>query len=371
MLRLGHNVAARLPYDRDDGQDNGRSAMKQSPGEITSLTGLRGVAALAVAASHFTPLSAELFVDMFFALSGFVISLVYLPSPGARIDWREYATARFARIYPLYIVTSVIAGGLHATGWSWTGPMDHFPIRQAFHEITLTTVMVVRTGITQWNGPAWSVAAEWWTYFTIFPLAAYFGSRVSKELAGIAVAISALALAVGLMQASVEDPTRDAFALGRSFCGFAGGWVAYRFTSECSFTPPRLAADLLVLLFVLIALLAPIFTGHGAYLFLPLLPLVVWALVKSDGLASKALSSRPIVYLGKISFSIYLIHFLFRLVIAGLNQRYGIDLDWEQRLLSGMAATLIVAPLTFRFLEQPARKFIREHVASSKSRMKA
>ena len=163
--------------------------MKQPAAEIVSLTGLRGLAATAVAASHFTAVPAELFVDMFFALSGFVICLVYLPEPGTRVDWRDYAVARFARIYPLYIATSLIAGLLHATGWSWSNPIDYFPTRQTFHEVTLTTVLAVRTGITQWNGPAWSVAAEWWTYFTVFPLLARRPTTVSAAFATAGVPV--------------------------------------------------------------------------------------------------------------------------------------------------------------------------------------
>lgn len=345
--------------------------MRQPKAEIVSLTGLRGLAATAVAASHFTAVPAELFVDMFFVLSGFVICLVYLPEPGARIDWRDYAVARFARIYPLYIVTSLVAGLLHATGWSWTDSIDHFPARQAFHEVTLTTVLAVRTGITQWNGPAWSVAAEWWTYFTVFPLLVHFGSRISKELAAVAVTLCALTLALALGQASVEDPTRDVFALGRSFCGFAGGWVAYRFVTEGSATPSSWAADLLVLVFVLVALLAPVIAGHGVYLFLPFLPLVVWALVKSKGLATRVLSSKPLVYLGTISFSIYLVHFLFRMIGAGLERRYNVDFAWQDLFVPGMAATLIVAPLTYNFLERPARNFIRARFGHARAGTKA
>jgi peptidoglycan/LPS O-acetylase OafA/YrhL len=345
--------------------------MRQSAGEIVSLTGLRGLAATAVAASHFTIVPAELFVDMFFALSGFVICLVYLPAPGERVDWRDYAIARFARIYPLYIATSLVAGLLYATGWSWESPLDHFPTRQAFHEVTLTTVLAVRTGITQWNGPAWSVAAEWWTYFTIFPLLVHFGSRISKEWACLVVVACTLALALALGQASVEDPTRDVFALGRSFCGFAGGWVAYRFVAEGSAAPSRWAADLLVLAFVLVALLGPALIGHGVYLFLPLLPLIVWALVKSQGVASRILSSKPLVYLGTISYSIYLIHFLFRLVSAGLERRYNTEFAWQELLLPGMVATLLVAPLTYHFLERPARNFIRARFGHARARAKA
>ena len=94
--------------------------------EIRSHTGLRGVAALCVVGYHqqfmagyklpFEALfhRAYLMVDLFFVLSGFVLSYVY----SQKIDVRSFYRARFARIYPLHVFAlltlTVVTFGLNA-----------------------------------------------------------------------------------------------------------------------------------------------------------------------------------------------------------------------------------------------------------------
>src|SRR5215472_14129748 len=91
---------------------------------IPCLDGLRGVAALAVLLYHFNIFflpqarvtdivpfvkSAYLAVDLFFLLSGFVMAHVYgrLLSSDRRAHWLLFAKARFARIYPLFALSTL------------------------------------------------------------------------------------------------------------------------------------------------------------------------------------------------------------------------------------------------------------------------
>ncbi|MGN1288298.1 MAG: acyltransferase family protein [Bradyrhizobium sp.] len=84
--------------------------------ELRALTGLRGVAAMAVAFAHFqlfypgyanAPFMWGNAVDLFFVLSGFTLSYVYRRED---VQFSSFFTARIARIYPLYLLTTVIAG---------------------------------------------------------------------------------------------------------------------------------------------------------------------------------------------------------------------------------------------------------------------
>jgi len=101
------------------------------------LDGLRGVAAIAVmvyhAAALFVPVrlpGSYLAVDLFFMLSGFVLTHAYADRLAEGLSWRAFLVARLVRLYPLYIagtmfgvlvVTAVLIAGmghLDALGWS-------------------------------------------------------------------------------------------------------------------------------------------------------------------------------------------------------------------------------------------------------------
>jgi len=119
------------------------------PGQnIAQLTGLRGIAALGVVLHHAANqlggdwyLRGQPMVDVFFVLSGFVISYVYLAK--GPVAWPAFARARFARIYPLHIATALamaLAGVLlarasHQPAPDWVNPT------QALREATLTMAM--------------------------------------------------------------------------------------------------------------------------------------------------------------------------------------------------------------------------------------
>ena len=90
-------------------------------GEIRSLTGLRGVTAMLVAAYHFYPVQSPLlsrtvgrfylWVDLFFVLSGFVMALNYgrmFRDGFSGEAFGEFLLRRLARVYPLYIVVLVL-----------------------------------------------------------------------------------------------------------------------------------------------------------------------------------------------------------------------------------------------------------------------
>lgn len=91
-------------------------------GEIRSLTTLRGVAALMVAVFHTPALfgaasllpHAYLAVDFFFALSGFVLAHAYADRIAGGLGFWRFTRLRLARLYPLYLVATLLGAGLAA-----------------------------------------------------------------------------------------------------------------------------------------------------------------------------------------------------------------------------------------------------------------
>ncbi|MGH3563576.1 MAG: acyltransferase family protein, partial [Mycobacterium sp.] len=158
-------------------------------GEIKALTGLRIVAAVWVVLFHFRPLlrqAAPEFsdalapvlncgaqgVDLFFILSGFVLTWNYLDRMG--LSWSVRATVHFlwlrlARVWPIYLVTLHLA----ALWVVFTLHVGHVP-SQDVSQLTATSyvrqILLVQLWFqpyfdgSSWDGPAWSISAEWLAY---------------------------------------------------------------------------------------------------------------------------------------------------------------------------------------------------------------
>jgi peptidoglycan/LPS O-acetylase OafA/YrhL len=87
-------------------------------GRFATLDGLRGVAALLVMLYHAGPKSpvampgGYLAVDLFFALSGFVLALAYEPRLRAGLSLKDFTVGRIVRIYPMLLVGAAIGAVL-------------------------------------------------------------------------------------------------------------------------------------------------------------------------------------------------------------------------------------------------------------------
>ena len=127
-------------------------------------------------------------VDLFFALSGFILTHTYITKLGPRLH--RSGTLRFwwlrlARIYPVHFVMLNVAGlavlaqqklGVGDSGSrDWLNPVDY--LKQVF--------LLQEWGPDPqrgWNFPAWSLSMEWLAYL-IFPLLAWFSSGARHRLA--------------------------------------------------------------------------------------------------------------------------------------------------------------------------------------------
>src|SRR5260370_4584394 len=153
--------------------------------ELPALSSLRGIAAVMVllyhssfSAFHFAGgappwlwSGGSLAVDLFFFLSGFVLTHVYARRLERDRSWRtsgRFLWARFSRIYPASLFTTVVfvlaftVGGLS------------FPAGVSFTKQLIASLLLLQV---PWlhdiviNSPSWSLSAEWYAYL-IFPFIA-------------------------------------------------------------------------------------------------------------------------------------------------------------------------------------------------------
>jgi peptidoglycan/LPS O-acetylase OafA/YrhL len=348
----------------------------QRVSEIRSLTGLRGAAAVYVVLFHyFTPIPEQmpgkmlflhgyLAVDFFFCLSGFVMAMNYsgLFAHGpTRTNCYLYFTRRIARIYPLYIVTLLLAGWLAVTGnleYRTSTPIASF---------IADIPMVQNWG--PWNTvnlPSWSISAEFFSYL-LFPFLVSFFLYRSPRTFAIAGSLCVAALTALFVYAieyndplKLFDDTIGIPSLVRCVSEFSLGLVAYRALSTPLGTTvrnsPWMAYILGGALFILFLMR---FTDLAIIL---LIPFFIIALSGRDNLISQFLGSRPMEYLGVLSYSIYLLHYLFNAPLGWFDRfarHHGSRHSHSVATLLVLPLLFAVSTLTYRFIERPGRQFLR------------
>lgn len=349
-------------------------------GEIRSLTGLRGVAACLVMAFHaslprvpgdggvvLTVIQhGYLWVDFFFVLSGFVMALTYgrdfIKDGSVQTFWR-FVSHRIARVWPLYIFASVIML-----------PFSHKWIAGAGTALAvagriLTNLLMVQNWGFNWsmNLNAWSISTEWLAYM-LFPLLLWISLRAGKA-AAVAVAatcagiLCALALLpdVWIWRGGLygTDPY-SANPISRCLTEFTLGILVFRISGTDA---GRAVSGQPVVSMILCVLLAVLFAIPGREILIVLLfPALVLSLCADRGIVARALGSRPLHWLGVLSYSIYLMHLFFnelhwhlqwRLTAAGYVHAKAISIT------AMMVGSIIGSSLTLRYVEKPGRTFLR------------
>jgi peptidoglycan/LPS O-acetylase OafA/YrhL len=345
-----------------------------------NLEALRGIAALLVAFyhlqwnSHLRGLpalqNAWSFVDLFFVLSGFVIALAYVDRLKGWRDVPDFMRRRFFRLYPLHLVTVVVMLALVAARYA-AAPADTVAkygidgswISLILSNLTLTQAMGW-TDRAILNIPSWSISTEFFAYLVFAGVCVVMPSR-RWRIAGMGMVsilgFAVIALAVG----SLEAPLHLRFL--RCLYGFGLGvgvfWLVDR-------SPFRLAPDIaIVIQLTMLALLVMMLSGLSRNSpWLLLLPVVDAALITAMALdesswIKRALECRAPLFLGRVSYSIYMIHVPIVAVIGAVVARlwhgdlWAIDPRLGDALTILFIVTLLaVAYVTYTYIEAPWRE---------------
>ncbi len=344
-----------------------------TPPDLRALTTLRFLAALWVvlytAWPHldvsWVPVAVTkgyLGVETFFVLSGFILSHVYLEAAGEkRFSYGGFLWARLARVYPLHLVTlfGMIGLGVAATvaGLSIDASLTDWRALPA--HLTLTHAWGLATS-SAFNHPSWSISAEWAAYLS-FPAFAFVAWRL-RERPVLATALAA-AFALGLYAAfeplagySLTEATFRWGALRIVPC-FALGcalYLVHRRGGVPFAGPVALISGLGVLVSASLGLWDAVTVLAAGGLILGLGSL--------DNARAGVLGSKAGVYLGEISYSIYMVCAPVLLLTTNVAARLtGAD---DKRFhiivwLALVAAIPVAAMITYHLVERPARKALR------------
>ena len=384
---MGGRVASGARAGGGDG--GGRKRSSGSPEQLASLTPLRGLAALWVVIFHFcwyfpavhperytgAVYKGYLAVDLFFVLSGFVITHVYKEGFAQRITgrrYRDFLKARVARIYPLHITVLLLfvatATAERAASYALRGSFEPIPLLGERSLGGFFANLVMLQGLwareLSWNDPAWSISLEFLAYLLfplLFPVLWRAGPAAKAGLGGLlVVALGWLAYRTG----GYFNQWNGTYAILRCLPEFLAGMLLYSGYQSGIFASV-LATDAMLAAVVLL-LAALLHLGAPDLAIIPLFPLLILAAVRNTGRLSPLLNSPPLVWLGDISYSLYLLHWFVLFVTTEIARRVpGLDfanlpLAPSLALVTALiAVSLALATLSFRFIEVTGRRWLR------------
>lgn len=350
--------------------------------EVRALTGLRGVAALDVMIGHYDIhnipfIHAFVFndpaVDIFFCLSSFTLCLVYLGGD-EKFDFYDFFVARFARIYPLFLLTTAACVYI---GFSWHGyffPIlsTGFIIQHTLAQLLLVAALPIKSLSGSWNSAAWSVSVEAVCYVTLFPLIVACWPklrRASPRFLLLAMFSFALfdhviyvrdynSLVDGIGYPPPSNGSAYWVALARGATMFASGAIGFAIFKENR--ELRHAAGLMTdtAALLIIAIIAGETTGFiNRHTLVVLAPLLIMGLMDGRSITARLLASPPLHFLGVISYSIYLLHLPIYGIVTHLFP--AIVRSDTTRILIPFIVTLVFSAISYYFFEAPARRLIR------------
>ncbi len=359
---------------------------------LPALNGLRAVAVIGVVAYHLQLRWASggyLGVDLFFVLSGFLITTLLLEEWGAsgRISLGAFWGRRARRLLPalflvvgalgLYLIANAVWGGPGANGLVDLSDLRGDAISTLLYVNNWHSIFVHQSYFAQFSTPSplqhtWSLAIEE-QFYLVWPLVLLLQLRLARRgwrRAGMLLTVSLGVLSSILMAILFHpgaDPTRVYYGTDtRLFDLMAGATVAFVAASR---PQPRLQVrrTLHVVAPLAAAALAVFWVTAGTPGGLPtnfmfeggfLICAALAALVVADarltepGAFSRALAWRPLHFIGTISYGIYLWHWP---VIVYLNgSRTGLS-AWPLDLLR-IAVTLAVSTASYYLVERPIRQ---------------
>jgi len=340
--------------------------------QLPALTGLRAAAAGAVMLYHFREVRPAIYwsfgivdpiirqasvgVDVFFVLSGFVLCHVYGRTFSAGVLWRPYIDFlrnRLARLYPIHLITLAAMLALYAAGRTWFGiepaNTESYTASSIAHNLLLTHAWFRGAGAP--NTPAWSVSAEWFAYL-FFPCLCVLTAHRSTYLI---IALDA----VMMVAAQTVGPLHP---LLRVTTEFSVGVCTYMLVSRAGWrlVNSRAGAALALAAFVGVMSL----TGdpdHWLGVYTLLTTCLIVCLLNDRDACARLFRTPVFVYLGEISYSLYMCHWL---VWSIIKHSVTVACPWfvghaGAEIVLGVAATIFTAALTHRFVELPWRRAMR------------
>lgn len=369
------------------------------------LDSIRGIAALSVVIHHVILMktflaafpqnawidwsffrSAWLLVDLFFVLSGIVMSLSYVNSDFGHFSLREFMVRRLARVYPLHIVMlfatllfRFVRIGLVMAGLVVAMPAA-FEVNNAY-SFFLNVFLLHSLGFIDylsWNAPSWSISVEFYTYL-VFGLVLLFAQRLGSirylyAWAAFLVVSSWFTIVFVLDKKGLGLQYDFGFlrCLTSFFLGVLTVQAVQRLPRKIG---PGLQGGLQAAALIANVVLVSMVEAYPAISFLAPLTFAIFLgtllAFPEAAVVPRILVAKPLVWLGRRSYSVYMVHALVVLIaeyfvraigprpVAALDSISG-GLAATLNLAVVLAAVLILSHFTYLYIELPGSRLLRQ-----------
>jgi peptidoglycan/LPS O-acetylase OafA/YrhL len=330
-----------------------------------------------------------LFVDFFFALSGFVIAHACSEKVRTGQGLAKFMVTRFGRLFPLHAFMLAAFVGfelLRLAIPSLSGGEP--PFTGAFSPDTLPANLALLHGIgihdhLSWNAPSWSISTELFAYM-------FFGLSVlllgKRSLALFALAAIAGPLVLFNYSPDFMDATYD-LGLVRCLYGFSAGVLTHVHIAGKIDRGPETREALwtwtlaeLTIIAAIVLFVSTMSKNAGGLLAPPLFAFAVALFSHEGGYVSRLMKTRPLLLLGTVSYSIYMTHIFVQsrmmnlakivdrsfvegiLTVSKDGASYSQAIAIPAVLMMG-ALTVLASYVTYTLIEAPGRDFFKRLAA--------
>jgi len=367
------------------------------PKFFRGLESLRGIAAILVAMLHMSwrthvagwPLIRNdyLMVDFFFVLSGFVIFHSYGDRLRTLVDTKRFLLLRLGRLYPLHLATLFFFVAVELARWTAlrlhllpiaTEPFSINKPVSLLSNLLLIHALGVHKEAT-WNIPSWSISTEFYAYVLCAAVCMLF-SKSKPLLLTVVSLLAATGFTVSWIKEGALGSTAR-YAYFRCLLGFFCGviaWHIYRALAQRPMGPGMKRAFAwaeTALLATAVLFLMRKVPGRSDFWSPPLFAAIIITVALGYGWASRVLETRPMIALGTISYSIYLVHpvviFLFETYLQyGLKLHragyYPVTPNAGDALTAAyLVAVILISRWTFVHIEDRYRRRTRAWVQAA------
>lgn len=344
---------------------------------LNALTGIRFVAALLVVLFHFlyfdtqsVPIVGSIIghgyigVTMFFVLSGFI--MVYANSK-RDLKKADFYWARFARLYPLYLFSLVVALPFFIRGFIANGISPEWIAALVLTPLGLQAWV---PGILYWNSPAWSLSVEMLWYF-LFPFLFPFIRRLPDRILPAVILLIWLTgiIAPAVYQIFLPDGPAYDWRTSTDWIEFVkfnplvhlsdfliGAMVGQIFVRKMKYPPSLIMVSGIVLISVMIfSRYIPYIFVHNGLLALLFAGFIFYLATESSG--TGVLKHPLLVRLGEASYALYILHVPLHAYWSVIIKMAGIDENVFTNILYVIVA-IMVSVLAYLFVERPAQRFL-------------